>query len=63
MQKSYENLKDNDIEVIVLAYLLKHSELLDSHFELISSDLFANIENLKIFKVLRIFINHKKISQ
>ena len=52
MQKSYENLKDNDIEIIVLAYILKHPELLDSHFEFISVDLFANLENLKIFKVL-----------
>ena len=60
MQKSYENLKDNDIEIIVLAYLLKHSELLDSHFELISSDLFANIENLKIFKVLEDFHQSQK---
>ena len=60
MQKSYENLKDNDIEIIVLAYLLKHSELLDSHFELISSDLFANIENLKIYKVLEDFHQSQK---
>jgi len=60
VQKSYENLKDNDIEIIVLAYLLKHSELLDSHFELISSDLFANIENLKIFKVLEDFHQSQK---
>ena len=60
MQKSYENLKDNDIEIIVLAYLLKHSELLDSHFELISSDIFANIENLKIFKVLEDFHQSQK---
>ena len=60
MQKSYENLKDTDIEIIVLAYLLKHSELLDSHFELISSDLFANIENLKIFKVLEDFHQSQK---
>ncbi len=60
MQKSYENLKDNDIEIIVLAYLLKHSELLDSHFELISSDLFSNIENLKIFKVLEDFHQSQK---
>ena len=60
MQKSYENLKDNDIEIIVLAYLLKHSELLDSHFELISADLFANSENLKIFKVLEDFHQKQK---
>jgi len=63
MQKSYENLKDNDIEIIVLAYLLKHSELLDSHFEFISADLFANSENLKIFKVLEDFhLKQKNIS-
>ena len=63
MQKSYENLKDNDIEIIVLAYLLKHSELLDSHFEFISADLFANLENLKIFKVLEDFhLKQKNIS-
>ena len=60
MQKSYENLKDNDIEIIVLAYLLKHSELLDSHFEFISADLFANLENLKIFKVLEDFHQKQK---
>lgn len=60
MQKSYENLKDNDIEIIVLAYLLKHSELLDSHFEFISTDLFANLENLKIFKVLEDFHQKQK---
>ena len=60
MQKSYENLKDNDIEIIVLAYLLKHSELLDSHFEFISADLFANSENLKIFKVFEDFHQKQK---
>ena len=60
MQKSYENLKDNDIGIIVLAYLLKHSELLDSHFEFISADLFANSENLKIFKVLEDFHQKQK---
>jgi len=60
MQKSYENLKDNDIEIIVIAYLLKHSELLDSHFEFISADLFANSENLKIFKVLEDFHQKQK---
>ncbi len=60
MQKKYENLKDNDIEIIVLAYLLKHPDLIDSHFELISFELFANSENLKIYKVLEDFHNSKK---
>ena len=60
MQKSYDNLKDNDIEVILLAYLLKHPELLDTHFEQISFNLFANPENLKIFKVLEDFHQSQK---
>jgi len=60
VQKSYENLKDNDIEIIVLAYILKHPDLLDSHFEFISVDLFANLENLKIFKVLEDFHRSQK---
>ena len=60
MQKTYENLKDNDIEVIVIAYLLKHPELLDTHFEDINPDLFSNIENLKIYKVLNDFHQSQK---
>ena len=30
MQKSFESLKDNDIEIIVIAYLLKHPDLIDT---------------------------------
>ena len=60
MQKNYENLKDNDIEIIVIAYLLKHPELLDTHFEHINPDLFSNIENLKIYKVLNDFHQSQK---
>ena len=60
MQKTYENLKDNDIEVIVIAYLLKHPELLDTHFEHINPDLFSNIENLKIYRVLNDFHQSQK---
>jgi len=60
VQKSYDSLKDNDIEVILLAYLLKHPELLDTHFEQISNNLFANPENLKIFKVLEDFHQSQK---
>ena len=44
MQKSFENLKDNDIEIIVLAYLIKHPDLIDTHFEIIYEELFNNIE-------------------
>ena len=60
MQKSYDSLKDNDIEVILIAYLLKHPELLDTHFEQISDNLYANPENLKIFKVLEDFHQSQK---
>jgi len=60
VQKTYENLKDNDIEVIVIAYLLKHPDLLDSHFEHINPDLFSNIENLRIYKVLNDFHQSQK---
>ena len=48
MQKTFDSLKDNDIEIIVLAYLVKHSDFLDSHYEKINGYLFANLENLKI---------------
>ena len=61
MLKSFDSLKDNDIEIIVIAYLLKHPDLIDTHFEYLDNSLFSNIENLKIFNVLESFINHKKI--
>ena len=60
MQKSYDSLKDNDIEVILLSYLIKHPELLDTHFEHISHNLFANPENLKIFRVIEDFHQSQK---
>ncbi|MFL2534052.1 MAG: replicative DNA helicase [Alphaproteobacteria bacterium] len=60
MCKNYDNLKDNDIEIIVIAYLLKHPELLDTHFEHINPDLFSNIENLKIYNVLNDFHQSQK---
>ena len=60
MQKSYENLKDYDIEIIVLAYILKHPDLIDSHYEHITKNLFANADNLKIFIVLNDFHKSQK---
>ena len=60
VQSNYENLKDNDIEIISLAYLIRHPELLDTHFELISENLFANKENLKIFIVIIDFHRSQK---
>ncbi len=60
VQSNYENLKDNDIEIISLAYLIRHPELLDTHFELISENLFANKENLKIFTVIIDFHRSQK---
>ena len=60
MQKSFESLKDNDIEVIVIAYLLKHPDLIDTHFEYLDNSLFANVENLKIYNVLTDFYKSQK---
>ena len=47
MQRTFESLKDNDIEIIVIAYLIKHPELIDTHFEDLNNTLFANSENIK----------------
>ncbi|OUW67744.1 MAG: replicative DNA helicase [Candidatus Pelagibacter sp. TMED202] len=60
MQKTFESLKDNDIEIIVIAYLLKHPDLIDTYFEYLDNYLFANAENLKIFKVLDDFHKSQK---
>ena len=60
MQKTFESLKDNDIEIIVIAYLLKHPDLIDTHFEYLDNSLFANAENLKIFNVLEDFHKSQK---
>ena len=60
MQKTFDSLKDYDIEVIVLAYLVKHSDFLDSHYDKLNGYLFANSENLKIFNVLEDFQKSQK---
>ncbi len=60
MQKTFDSLKDNDIEIIVIAYLLKHPDLIDTHFEYLDESLFANPENLKIFNVLGDFHRSQK---
>ena len=60
MQKTYESLKDNDIEIIVIAYLLKHPDLIDTHFEYLNNSLFSNKENLRIFNVLEDFHKSQK---
>ncbi len=60
MQKNFDSLKDNDIEIIVIAYLLKHPDLIDTNFENLDKSLFANSENLKIFNVLEDFHKSQK---
>ena len=60
MQKTFDSLKDNDIEIIVIAYLLKHPDLIDTHFEYLDNSLFANVENLKIFRVIEDFHRSEK---
>ena len=46
MQKTFESLKDNDIEIIVIAYLLKHPDLIDTNFEHLRDFLFASVEGM-----------------
>ena len=60
MQKTFDSLKDNDIEIIVIAYLLKHPDLIDTNYENLDNCLFANSENLKIFNVLEDFHKSQK---
>ena len=60
MQKNFDSLKDNDIEIIVIAYLLKHPDLIDTNFENLDKSLFANPENLKIFNVIEDFHKSQK---
>ena len=60
MLKTFDSLKDNDIEIIVIAYLLKHPDLIDTHFEYLDNSLFANAENLKIFNVIEDFNRSQK---
>ena len=60
MLKTYESLRDNDIEIIIIAYLLKHPDLIDTNFEHLNNSLFANAENLKIYNVLEEFHKSKK---
>ena len=60
MQKTFDSLKDNDIEIIVIAYLLKHPDLIDTNFEKLDKYLFANSENLKIFNVIEDFHKSQK---
>ncbi len=60
MKKTFESLKDNDIEIIVIAYLLKHPDLIDTYFEFLDVSLFSNPENLKIFNVLVDFHKSQK---
>ena len=60
MQKTFDSLKDNDIEIIVIAYLIKHPDLIDTHFENLNNSLFANSENLKIYNILEDFHRSQK---
>jgi replicative DNA helicase len=54
------NLKDNQIEIIVLAYLIKHPEFLDKYFDKINDKIFYNPENKKILSVLNDFSKNSK---
>ena len=46
MQKTFDSLKDNDIEIIVIAYLLKHPDLIDTHFEYLDNFLYLQMQKI-----------------
>ena len=60
MANPFLNLKDNQIEIIVLAYLIKHPEFLDKYFDKINDKIFYNPENKKILSVLNDFSKNSK---
>ena len=55
MSDPFLNLKDNQIEIIVLSYLIKHPTFLDEFFEKLNDKIFHNPEHKKILHVLNEF--------
>jgi len=54
------NLKDNQIEIIVLSYLIKHPTFLDEFFDKLNDKIFHNPEHKKILHVLNEFSKNSK---
>ena len=47
MSDPFLNLKDNQIEIIVLSYLIKHPTFLDEYFDKLNDKIFYNPEHKK----------------
>ena len=60
MADPYLNLKDNQIEIIALSYLIKHPELIDRYYDKLNEKIFHNLEHKKILKVLTDFSRNQK---
>lgn len=60
MADPYLNLKDNQIEIIVLAYLIKHPGFLDKFYDKLTDKIFSNPENKKILNILIDFSKNSK---
>ena len=60
MSDPFLNLKDNQIEIIVLSYLIKHPTFLDEFFEKLNDKIFHNPEHKKILHVLNEFSKNSK---
>ncbi len=60
MADPYLNLKDNNLEIIVLAYLIKHPDFIDEYYDKINEKIFFNLEHKKILKILNDFSNNSK---
>jgi len=54
------NLRDNQIEIIVLSYLIKHPKFLDEYYDKLNDEIFYNPEYKKILNVLNEFSKNSK---
>ena len=60
MSDPFLNLKDNQIEIIVLSYLIKHPNFLDEFFDKLNDKIFYNPEHKKLLHVLNEFSKNSK---
>ena len=60
MSDPFLNLKDNQIEIIILSYLIKHPTFLDEFFDKLNDKIFHNPEHKKILHVLNEFSKNSK---
>ncbi len=55
MADPFLNLRDNQIEIIVLSYIIKHPVFLDEYYDKLNDKIFYNPEYKKILSVLNEF--------